>query len=91
MKLHVDYFIKNMKDTFDVYPDRIFLYSIPLIFSLRLDAWLFDCIVGKKEQRNAVLHKRVWQIRMNIIRDKIIIQINFIRNLINLINFSIVP
>lgn len=28
---------------------------------------------------------------MNIIRDKIIIQINFIRNLINLINFSIVP
>lgn len=91
MKLHVDYFIKNMKDTFDVYPDRIFLYSIPLIFSLRLDAYDFSIVLLERKNKEMRYYTKVWQIRMNIIRDKIIIQINFIRNLINLINFSIVP
>lgn len=51
MKLHVDYFIKNMKDTFDVYPDRIFLYSIPLIFSLRLDAYDFSIILLERKNK----------------------------------------
>lgn len=51
MKLHVDYFIKNMKDTFDVYPDRIFLYSIPLIFSLRLDAYDFSIVLLERKNK----------------------------------------
>lgn len=51
MKLHVDYFIKNMKDTFDVYPDRIFLYSIPLIFSLRLDAYDFSIVSLERKNK----------------------------------------
>lgn len=51
MKLHVDYFIKNMKDTFNVYPDRIFLYSIPLIFSLRLDAYDFSIVSLERKNK----------------------------------------
>lgn len=51
MKLHVDYFIKNMKDTFDIYPDRIFLYSIPLIFSLRLDAYDFSIVLLERKNK----------------------------------------
>lgn len=51
MKLHVDYFIKNMKNTFDVYPDRIFLYSIPLIFSLRLDAYDFSIVSLERKNK----------------------------------------
>lgn len=51
MKLHVDYFIKNMKDTFNVYPDRIFLYSIPLIFSLRLDAYDFSIVLLERKNK----------------------------------------
>lgn len=40
-----------MKDTFDVYPDRIFLYSIPLIFSLRLDAYDFSIVLLERKNK----------------------------------------
>lgn len=40
-----------MKDTFDVYPDRIFLYSIPLIFSLRLDAYDFSIVSLERKNK----------------------------------------
>lgn len=58
MKLHVDYFIKNMKDTFDVYPDRIFLYSIPLIFSLRLDAYDFSIVLLERKNKEMRYYRK---------------------------------
>lgn len=41
MKLHVDYFNKNMKDSIPIES----FYSIPLIFSLRLDAYDFSIVL----------------------------------------------
>lgn len=52
MKLYiVDYFIKNMEDTISMFIPIESFYSIPLIFSLRLDAYDFSIVlfvVGKK-------------------------------------------